>query len=153
MLLSHAPPPRPFLNTLLHHFHYHHRPLCSHALSSISHFTTLSISHCNPSLSHSRRASLFTMNKASLAAAASPDHVAGDWYSVPELRLREHRFTVPLDYSRGPHSSPKISVFAREVVAGNSTQLLIVSNFDANRLLWHLVFLICLRICFCMDVS
>ncbi|KAI3733899.1 hypothetical protein L6452_13357 [Arctium lappa] len=44
------------------------------------------------------------------------EHVAGAWYSVPELRLRDHHFTVPLDYSLS--QSPKISVFAREAVAG-----------------------------------
>ncbi|KAM7472244.1 hypothetical protein LguiA_010427 [Lonicera macranthoides] len=49
--------------------------------------------------------------------AGGTDHAAGDWYSVPELRLRDHRFTVPLDYSCDRASSPKISVFAREVVA------------------------------------
>ncbi|KAJ4843874.1 hypothetical protein Tsubulata_024351 [Turnera subulata] len=49
------------------------------------------------------------------AATSSADHVAGAWYSVPDLRLRDHRFTVPLDHST-PTSS-KISVFAREVVS------------------------------------
>ncbi|XP_076892836.1 uncharacterized protein LOC143544672 [Bidens hawaiensis] len=44
------------------------------------------------------------------------DHVTGPWYSVPDLRLRDHRFTVPLDYSQS-QSSPKISVFAREAVS------------------------------------
>lgn len=52
------------------------------------------------------------------ATEASPEHVAGIWYSVPELRLRDHRFTVPLDYSIDRSASPKISIFAREVVAG-----------------------------------
>ncbi|KAI3718261.1 hypothetical protein L6452_19125 [Arctium lappa] len=42
------------------------------------------------------------------------EHVAGAWYSVPELRLRDHHFTIPLDYSLS--QSPKISVFAREAV-------------------------------------
>ncbi|XXG82469.1 hypothetical protein AAC387_Pa10g0410 [Persea americana] len=42
-------------------------------------------------------------------------HAAGDWYSVPDLRLRDHRFTVPLDHTSP--SSHTISVFAREVVA------------------------------------
>ncbi|GKV49461.1 hypothetical protein SLEP1_g56211 [Rubroshorea leprosula] len=46
-----------------------------------------------------------------------PEHAAGKWYSVPDLRLRDHRFTVPLDY-RDPGTSLKISIFAREVVAG-----------------------------------
>ncbi|KMT20403.1 hypothetical protein BVRB_1g003990 [Beta vulgaris subsp. vulgaris] len=46
------------------------------------------------------------------------DHVVGKWFSVPELRLRDHYFTVPLDYSLLSSSScPKITVFAREVVA------------------------------------
>ncbi|KAI3734003.1 hypothetical protein L6452_13463 [Arctium lappa] len=45
------------------------------------------------------------------------EHVAGAWYSVPELRFRDHHFTVPLDYSLS--QSPKISVFAREAVAGH----------------------------------
>ncbi|GKU88089.1 hypothetical protein SLEP1_g2394 [Rubroshorea leprosula] len=44
------------------------------------------------------------------------EHAAGQWFSVPELRLRDHHFTVPLDY-KDPVSSPKISIFAREVVA------------------------------------
>lgn len=41
-------------------------------------------------------------------------HTTGDWFSVPDLRLRDHRFNVPLDYS---NQSTLISVFAREVVA------------------------------------
>ncbi|MCL7037189.1 hypothetical protein MKW94_021578, partial [Papaver nudicaule] len=55
-------------------------------------------------------------------------HIAGTWFSVPELRLRDHRFTVPLDYSvnhQHQKSSPVISVFAREVVlAGKEEQQL-----------------------------
>ncbi|KAL5745559.1 hypothetical protein ACOSP7_026705 [Xanthoceras sorbifolium] len=31
------------------------------------------------------------------AGKSSSEHVAGEWYSVPKLRLRDHRFTVPLD--------------------------------------------------------
>ncbi|CAN4111528.1 unnamed protein product [Withania somnifera] len=49
---------------------------------------------------------------------STPDHVSGGWYSVPDLRLRDHRFTVPLDHSSNHSSSTKITVFAREVVAG-----------------------------------
>ncbi|KAL8172510.1 hypothetical protein V2J09_024314 [Rumex salicifolius] len=45
-----------------------------------------------------------------------PDHVAGNWYSIPDLRLRDHFFTVPLDYTLDSADSPKITVFAREVV-------------------------------------
>ncbi|KAJ0111608.1 hypothetical protein Patl1_00511 [Pistacia atlantica] len=51
------------------------------------------------------------------AGESSPEHVAGKWFSIPELRLRDHRFTVPLDYSIDGDASPKITVFAREVVA------------------------------------
>uniref|UniRef100_A0A2N9FPR3 AB hydrolase-1 domain-containing protein n=1 Tax=Fagus sylvatica TaxID=28930 RepID=A0A2N9FPR3_FAGSY len=59
----------------------------------------------------------------SIDGHSSPDHVTGSWSSVPELRLRSHRFTVPLDYSIDPHASPKISIFAREVVtAGKEDQ-------------------------------
>ncbi|EPS64104.1 hypothetical protein M569_10671, partial [Genlisea aurea] len=42
---------------------------------------------------------------------------SGDWFSAPGLRLRDHRFTAPLDYSRIGIDSPMISLFAREVVA------------------------------------
>ena len=48
--------------------------------------------------------------------AAESGHVAGDWYSVPDLRLRDHHFTVPLDYHRP--DSPNISLLARELVSG-----------------------------------
>lgn len=54
------------------------------------------------------------------AGVSSPEHVAGKWYSVPDLRLRDHRFTVPLDYALDRDVSPKISLFAREVVAGTN---------------------------------
>ncbi|KAJ4956762.1 hypothetical protein NE237_013545 [Protea cynaroides] len=54
-----------------------------------------------------------------------PEHTAGNWYSVPELRLRDHRFTVPLDYSIDGSNSPKISIFAREVVAAGKEEVLL----------------------------
>lgn len=60
------------------------------------------------------------------------DHVSDAWYSVPDLRLRDHRFTVPLDYSIDRCSSTKITVFAREVVAGItliSSPLFIIVDF------------------------
>ncbi|PON91153.1 Peptidase [Trema orientale] len=57
-----------------------------------------------------------------------PDHAVGKWYSVPDLRLRDHGFTVPLDYSTdlsAASASPKnkISIFAREVVAVGKEEL------------------------------
>ncbi|OMP00327.1 putative Proline iminopeptidase [Corchorus olitorius] len=55
--------------------------------------------------------------KSNATGYSSPEHVAGNWYSVPDLRLRDHRFTVPLDY-KDREASPKISIFAREVVSG-----------------------------------
>lgn len=57
--------------------------------------------------------------RVSISAMANLEsHIAGNWYSVPDLSLRDHRFTVPLDYSAS--SSTSIAVFAREVVAGNA---------------------------------
>ncbi|EXB51616.1 Proline iminopeptidase [Morus notabilis] len=57
-------------------------------------------------------------NSAAAAAAENlPEHVVGDWYSAPDLRLRDHRFSVPLDYSADRRNSSKISIFAREVVS------------------------------------
>ncbi|KAF3780159.1 Proline iminopeptidase [Nymphaea thermarum] len=53
------------------------------------------------------------------------EHTHGRWCSVPDLRLRDHWFSVPLDYTSSD-SSTRIFVFAREVVAG--TYLLVASN-------------------------
>ncbi|KAL8111525.1 hypothetical protein AgCh_019294 [Apium graveolens] len=48
----------------------------------------------------------------------SPDHFTGAWFSVPGLRLRDHRFNVPLDYTISDQDGcGTISLFAREVVA------------------------------------
>ncbi|XP_026424490.1 uncharacterized protein LOC113320813 [Papaver somniferum] len=74
--------------------------------------------------------SVVTMNSG--GNSNKPDdksHIAGNWFSVPELRLRDHRFIVPLDYTSNHHqhqqSSSVISVFAREVVsAGKEEQQL-----------------------------
>ncbi|KAJ8573207.1 hypothetical protein K7X08_009718 [Anisodus acutangulus] len=57
---------------------------------------------------------LTAMATSAVDGNSTPDHVAGGWYSVPDLRLRDHRFNIPLDYSL---DHPKITVFAREVVA------------------------------------
>ncbi|CAM8945294.1 unnamed protein product [Rhodiola kirilowii] len=67
----------------------------------------------NPSLHHGAVRTL--MAKAEL-------HVAETWYSVPDLRIRGHRFTVPLDYSRDRSDNRSISVFAREVVAAGKEE-------------------------------
>lgn len=56
-------------------------------------------------------------------SSSAEQHTSGDWYSVPDLSLRDHRFAVPLDYSAGTAGS--ITVFAREVVqVGKEEQLL-----------------------------
>ncbi|CAN8254024.1 unnamed protein product [Cochlearia groenlandica] len=52
-----------------------------------------------------------------IAGESKAEHVTGEWFSVPELRLRNHRFVVPLDYSLDHKTCPKITVFAREIVA------------------------------------
>lgn len=57
-----------------------------------------------------------TLPEISSESESLPPHAVGSWYSVPELRLREHRFSVPLDYSRDHATSAAISIFAREVV-------------------------------------
>ena len=56
------------------------------------------------------------------AAGTAASHQAGAWYAVPDLSLRDHRFAVPLDHSSS--GSPSITVFAREVVAGERIALL-----------------------------
>lgn len=133
MLLLHAPP-SPFLRALLRYNNHNHHSSRAFFIS-LSHFTK-PFSIATRSFSHSRRSSLIPMNGHGLAAGvSSSEHFTGDWYSVPELRLRDHRFTVPLDHSQGSHSSPKITVFAREVVAGNASQsqlchLMIFRGFD-----------------------
>ncbi|KAI5647190.1 hypothetical protein M9H77_33195 [Catharanthus roseus] len=68
------------------------------------------------------------------AELSSTEHVTGNWFSVPELRLRDHRFSVPLDYSLDHATSPKISIFAREVVAGGKYDFFVLqcwSNANA----------------------
>ncbi|XP_009104314.1 proline iminopeptidase [Brassica rapa] len=61
-----------------------------------------------------RRSHRVITSMAGSGSASTPEHVTEKWFSVPELRLRNHRFSVPLDYSK---ASPNISVFAREIVA------------------------------------
>ncbi|XP_073143281.1 uncharacterized protein [Henckelia pumila] len=56
-------------------------------------------------------------NTAASAVGGEGARFTGEWFSVPELRLRDHRFTVPLDYSLDYSASPKISVFVREIVS------------------------------------
>ncbi|GLT33973.1 hypothetical protein SLA2020_085230 [Shorea laevis] len=83
----------------------------------VSHRLTPAIKLLN---SHYRRNFCHTIAMAAPKVNSSgeslPEHAGGKWYSVPDLRLRDHRFTVPLDY-RYPTTSLKISIFAREVVA------------------------------------
>lgn len=54
---------------------------------------------------------------------AAGERLTSDWFSVPDLRLRDHRFTVPLDYSISDPAAHKISVFAREVVGVGKEEL------------------------------
>lgn len=69
------------------------------------------------------------------ASYSPPEHHAGTWYSVPDLRLRDHRFIVPLDYSIDRSASPKISIFVREVVAGTITTNTTTSSIQLQDLL------------------
>ncbi|KAK7290133.1 hypothetical protein RIF29_04338 [Crotalaria pallida] len=132
----------PFYTPILHLSHHHHpNLLLPHLLArcfimvlafscvlSSSHTTTLlfslpsSPSISNPFFCHSRHFNLVAMNAQNPSIFdSSLEHDWGDWYSAPEISLRDHLFIVPLNYSKGIHSSPKISVFAREVAAGNGS--------------------------------
>lgn len=73
--------------------------------------------------SSSRPIAKITSMAGTAAASAAGEHVTGNWFSVPDLRLRDHRFTIPLDHSLNDLTSLKISVFAREVVAGKLKEL------------------------------
>lgn len=42
------------------------------------------------------------------------EHTVGRWYSLPDLQIRDHRFSVPLDY-KSPGDA-LVTVYAREVV-------------------------------------
>ncbi|KAD7477085.1 hypothetical protein E3N88_00221 [Mikania micrantha] len=77
-----------------------------------THYFTTFIRSCFTAMNHRT-----SSEKATVDCFDPPEHVVGAWYSVPELRLRDHHFTVPLDYSQSRSQSPKISVFAREAVA------------------------------------
>ncbi|XVF22476.1 hypothetical protein REPUB_Repub12eG0176000 [Reevesia pubescens] len=111
MLATHAPPS--LINPLLF-FNF------SSSLSTLS--ATLSpIQPAKLLRFRPRRFSVRTLTTMSLAKSdatgnSPPEHFAGNWYSVPDLRLRDHRFMVPLDY-KNREASFKISIFAREVVA------------------------------------
>lgn len=100
----------------LFHFNYSSSSLFlpSHSTPIIN--KSLSLSH------YSSRRDLISISTAAGMGGSkvSPDYFTGAWFSVPGLRLRDHRFSVPLDYSVADQSGcVTISVFAREVVAGN----------------------------------
>ena len=127
----------------------------SSSSSSLLLIRTLTATGSNLFFSHSRRRSLCSvvlMDEAnSTSGDFSSEHVSGDWYTVPELRLRDHRFTVPLDYSLNRHSYPKISVFAREVVAGNKGKKNIsFEYYRNNRACLHSLSVNCCLIIFLM---
>ncbi|KAJ7951199.1 proline iminopeptidase-like [Quillaja saponaria] len=121
--MENHPPPPPDLNQ-------HHHPATSNLIEPPIFSNPLGIHLVPPimdrftgSLSpfHTFRRRSFLWAVSALLGAnfdtgeSSKEHVAGNWFSVPELGLRDHRFTVPLDYSLD-HSTSKISIFAREVV-------------------------------------
>lgn len=103
----------------LHHFR-HFSSLYSRTLSPFSPPPLIRVLYFHSSRRSVAKITSMASNTAA-AAASDGELISSDWFSVPELRLRDHRFTVPLDYSlHDINSSPKISVFAREVVAGNN---------------------------------
>ncbi|PQM37056.1 uncharacterized protein Pyn_03155 [Prunus yedoensis var. nudiflora] len=95
---------------------YFPSPFLSLSLRTLPLFHVTKLRCFNCSQSSVRTVTAMSLPNAT-SGDSSPDHVAGKWFSVPELRLRDHRFTVPLDYSVGLKASSKISIFAREVVS------------------------------------
>ncbi|PIA49223.1 hypothetical protein AQUCO_01300219v1 [Aquilegia coerulea] len=94
--------------------------------SSISYPTTTTNS--NPLCSRWTKTRTFVVVDMESPSLPPEEHIAGNWFSVPELRLRDHYFTVPLDYNNNNTSTnnTKISVFAREVVAiGKEEQMML----------------------------
>ncbi|CAN6485809.1 unnamed protein product [Victoria cruziana] len=74
-------------------------------------------SSASPLLRRRPSTAIFSLVRRNAASMSNKDeHTHGRWYSVPELRLRDHWFSVPLDYTSSD-SSMRIFVFAREVVA------------------------------------
>lgn len=71
---------------------------------------------------YSRRFSFLAPSSMAGDDSVPGDHRTGDWYSVPDLRLRDHRFMVPLDYRSNTSVSRKISIFARELVSGDMSR-------------------------------
>ncbi|OMO64393.1 Alpha/beta hydrolase-1 [Corchorus capsularis] len=111
MLSTHAPP-----SLIKPLFFFNFSPsfsTLSATLSPVPPVKLLRFRHCRFSIH-----TLIAMSaaKSNATGYSSLEHVAGSWYSVPDLRLRDHRFTVPLDY-KDREASPKISIFAREVVS------------------------------------
>ncbi|KAF8017065.1 hypothetical protein BT93_H2318 [Corymbia citriodora subsp. variegata] len=102
MLILHAPP------SLI-------KPL--RFLALLPHSTASPTPRSPPTAVRLARRFVSMVNSTAADGDASLEHLAGEWYSVPELRLRDHRFAVPLDYSADRSTSKKISVFAREVVS------------------------------------
>ncbi|XP_074329275.1 uncharacterized protein LOC141666923 isoform X1 [Apium graveolens] len=103
-----------FIKPQLSHFNYS---------SSLSLFPSPSTPFIKSLSSLSSNLSRRDQFSASIAARmggskVSPDHFTGAWFSVPGLRLRDHRFNVPLDYTISDQDGcGTISLFAREVVA------------------------------------
>ncbi|XP_008232974.1 PREDICTED: proline iminopeptidase isoform X2 [Prunus mume] len=106
----HAPP------SLIRSLLYVPSPSLSFSLRTLPLFRVTKLRCFNCSQRSVRTVTAMSLPNAT-SGHSSPDHVAGKWFSVPELRLRDHRFTVPLDYSVGLQASSKISIFAREVVS------------------------------------
>ncbi|KAL3622165.1 hypothetical protein CASFOL_033576 [Castilleja foliolosa] len=117
-----APMAHPLLITPLHHL----RIFASLRSRSLYSFPTPSKPLTKSLYFHSSSGSIVRitpMSGAAASAVSSGSNSLSDWFSVPELRLRDHRFTVPLDYSLNGPTSSKISVFAREVVAVGKEEL------------------------------
>ncbi|KAL2490319.1 alpha/beta-Hydrolases superfamily protein [Abeliophyllum distichum] len=97
----------------LHHLHRFPSP----TPYAVSLFPSLPLSKILYFQASNRAVTTITSMAKTTNGGGGGEHVTGDWFSVPEVRLRDHHFTVPLDYSLDHRTCPKISVFAREVVS------------------------------------
>ncbi|XP_007051700.2 PREDICTED: proline iminopeptidase [Theobroma cacao] len=118
MLATHAPP------SLIKPLFFSFSSSLSTLSATLSPIPSTKLLNFRPRRTSFRALTTMAGTKSDCTGYSSPEHVAGNWYSVPDLRLRDHRFMVPLDY-KDREASSKISIFAREVVAaGKEEQLM-----------------------------
>ncbi|WRX08064.1 Alpha/beta hydrolase fold-1 - like 2 [Theobroma cacao] len=115
MLATHAPP------SLIKPLFFSFSSSLSTLSATLSPIPSTKLLSFRPRRTSFRALTTMAGAKSDSTGYSSPEHVSGNWYSVPDLRLRDHRFMVPLDY-KDREASSKISIFAREVVAAGKEE-------------------------------